>query len=264
VNWPEKMQTILGEMRAMERIVVGFSGGVDSAVVAALAYQAVGAEALAVTAVSETLAGRELEEAKELAKEIGIAHELMHFSELDDPNFRENTSSRCFFCQSMRFDHLRQIAERAGVEVLASGTNADDVGDDRPGLKAMTARGIYQPLLIHGVTKVEVRQMARELNLSVWDKPAAACLSSRIPHGTEVTFERLKRIELGEDVLHSYGFTHSRVRDHKGVARLELHPKDWERLLLDATKDAVVRELKSAGFRTVLLDLCGYRPAGKQ
>lgn len=264
VNWPEKKQAILAEMRDMERIVVGFSGGVDSAVVAALAFQAVGEQALAVTAVSETLAGRELEEAKDLAKEIGIAHELMHFSELDDPDFRKNTSSRCFFCQSMRFDHLRKIAERAGVDVLASGTNADDIGDDRPGLAAMTARGIYQPLLSYGVTKIEVRQIARELGLSVWDKPAAACLSSRIPHGTEVTFERLKRIELGEDVLHSYGFTHSRVRDHKGVARLELDPNDWGKLLSAGIKDAVIRELKSAGFQTVLLDLCGYRPAGKQ
>ncbi len=261
------INAIEAEIQGMGQLVVAFSGGVDSAVVAALAKRALGDRALAVTAVSETLSGRELDEAKALAQEIGIAHELMTFSELDDARFRENTNARCFFCQSMRFDHLRQIADRMQIEVLASGTNADDTGDDRPGLVAMAQRGIYQPLLKHNVSKAQVREMARELGLSVWDKPAAACLSSRIPHGTEVTFERLKRIELGEDVLHSYGFRHCRVRDHNAIARLELSEAETRRLLSPEFADgreAIIREIRAAGFKRVVVDLCGYRPAGKQ
>ena len=259
-----RIDAIVDEMRAHERIVVAFSGGVDSAVVAALAFRAVGDRARAVTAVSETLSGRELDEAVQVATEIGIPHETLRFSELDSPDFRQNTTARCFFCQSMRFDHLQVIADRIGASVLASGTNADDVGDDRPGLAAMEARGIYQPLLKHAVAKSEVRDMARALGLSIWDKPAAACLSSRIPHGLEVTHERLKRIELGEDVLHSYGLRHCRVRDHDGLARIEVAPEELEKVLEPARRDAIVRELKSAGFRRVVVDLCGYRAAGRQ
>lgn len=252
-------ERIMDEMREMGRIVVAFSGGVDSSVVAALAQRALGDNALAVTAVSETLAGRELEEAKEIAGEIGIRHELMAFSELDDDRFKENTSSRCFFCQSMRFDHLRTIADRTGAEVLASGTNFDDLGDHRPGLKAMEARRIYQPLLEHKVTKVGVRAIAKDLGLTVWDKPAAACLSSRIPHGLEVTFDRLKRIELAEDVLHSYGFRQFRVRAHADVARIELAPDEMPTILKSELLRAISREVKRAGFRRVTLDLSGYR-----
>lgn len=252
-------QTIIGEIESMGQIVVAFSGGVDSAVVAALAYRALGDQALAVTAVSETLAGRELEEAKEIAKEIGIRHELMQFSELDDERFKENTSSRCFFCQSMRFDHLRTIAERTNTAVLASGTNFDDLGDHRPGLKAMAERRIYQPLLEHKVTKVGVREIAKELGLSVWDKPAAACLSSRIPHGLEVTFDRLKRIELGEDILFGYGFRQFRVRAHGDLARIELAPEEMQKILDPTLLRTISNEVRKAGFGRVTLDLAGYR-----
>lgn len=259
-----QIDAITAEMTALERIVVAFSGGVDSAVVAALAFRALGDNARAVTAVSETLAGRELDEARRLAAEIGIAHETMVFSELDSDQFRQNTNARCFFCQSMRFDHLRQIADRVGADVLASGTNADDVGDDRPGLAAMEARQIYQPLLRHGVTKTDVRAIAQHLGLSVWDKPAAACLSSRIPHGLAVTSERLRRIELAEDVLHSYGFRHCRVRDHDGLARIEVDPAELPRLLETGRFGAIRREMKFAGFRRVTVDAMGYRAAGKQ
>lgn len=260
----QTIQAITDEMRGHGQLVVAFSGGVDSAVVAALAHRALGDAARAVTAVSETLSGRELDEAILLAREIGIAHETLVFSELDSDDFRQNTAARCYFCQSMRFDHLRTIADRVGAEVLASGTNADDVGDDRPGLAAMEARQIYQPLLKHGVAKAGVREMARALGLSVWDKPAAACLSSRIPHGLEVTRERLRRIELGEDVLRSYGFRHCRVRDHDGLARIEVGPEDLERVLEPARLAAISRELRLAGYRRVTVDICGYRAAGKQ
>lgn len=259
----QKIEAILAEMGGMEKIVVAFSGGVDSALVAALARKALGENTWAVTAVSETLAGRELEEARQLAREIGIRHELIEFSELDDERFRANTPSRCFFCQSMRFDEIRKIAERVECEVLASGTNASDAGDHRPGLAAMKERRIYQPLLEHGVTKDEVREMARELGLTVWDKPAMACLSSRIPHGIEVTTERLRRIESAEEILHEAGFKQFRVRDHDGLARLEISPDEIGRLWQDGLHNrglpAMAEQIVAAGFRKVCLDLLGYR-----
>lgn len=254
-----RAEAILGEMRAMDGLVVAFSGGVDSAVVAALAHRALGERAVAVTAVSETLAGRELAEAKALAAEIGIRHELVSFSELDDPRFRANTPSRCFFCQSMRFDQLAQIARRVDCDVLASGTNASDAGDHRPGLKAMADRQVYQPLLDHGVDKAGVRAIARWLGLSVWDKPAAACLSSRIPHGLEVTDDRLRRIERAEEVLHDAGFVQFRVRDHDGLARLEVAPGELDRLLDPALLGRIATGVRRAGFDRVTVDLAGYR-----
>lgn len=254
-----KMDAIVAEMAGMGRMVVAFSGGVDSSLVAALAYKALGEQALAVTAVSETLAGRELEEAREIAREIGIRHEFIKFSELDDPRFRENTSSRCFFCQSMRFEEIRKIAESVDCDVLASGTNQSDTGDHRPGLEAMKIQKVYQPLLRYEVTKEEVRQMARALGLSVWSKPAMACLSSRIPHGLEVTVERLRRIERGEEVLHGLGFVQYRVRDHDGLARLEIAVEELDRALEPGVLKQLVAGVKAAGFEAVCLDMMGFR-----
>lgn len=255
----EKVDAIVEEMRSFGSLVVAFSGGVDSAVVAALGYRALGDEARAVTAVSETLAGRELEEAREVAEEIGIPHELIQFSELENPRFRENNPSRCFFCQSMRFDEIRGIAEKLGVKVIASGTNASDPGDHRPGLDAMRERGVYQPLLRQDVEKEEVRAMARLLGLSVWDKPAMACLSSRIPHGLEVTRERLQRVERAEDALHALGFRQFRVRAHGELGRVEIDPSEMERAIVPAMRRRLGEAVRAAGFSRAVLDLSGFR-----
>jgi uncharacterized protein len=255
----QKVDAILEQMGAMDKIVVAFSGGVDSTVVAALAKRAVGDGATAVTAVSETLAGRELEESKEIAAEIGIEHRLIEFSELDDPRFRENTSARCFFCQSMRFDQLRSIAEAIDCDVLASGTNFSDIGDHRPGLEAMAERRVYQPLLDHEVDKQGVREIAKWLGLSAWDKPAKACLSSRIPHGLEVTDERLRRIERAEEILHVHDFRQFRVRDHDGLARLEVAPDEMARLLEPARLREIAAGVREVGFDAVTVDMRGYR-----
>lgn len=254
-----KVETILDEMADMDRLVVALSGGVDSSTVAALAFEALGGRAVAVTALSETLPQRELEEARHVAREIGIRHELISFSELDDARFRENTAARCYFCQSMRFEQLRAIADRMGGALLASGTNQSDTGDHRPGLKAMKEQGVYQPLLLHEIGKRDVRRIARGLGLSVWDKPAKACLSSRIPHGLEVTEERLRRIERGEEVLYAHDFRQFRVRDHDGLARIEVAPDEQHRLLEPSLLRRVAREVRQAGFHTVTVDLAGYR-----
>lgn len=252
-----RRDAILEEMRSLGRIVIAFSGGVDSAVVAALAQVAIPGNCLAATAVSETLAGRELEEACELAREIGLPHELVAFSELDDQRFVENSSSRCFFCQSMRFSQMRELAKRVGFEVVASGSNFSDLSDHRPGLKAMVEQGVYQPLLRHEVTKAEVRALAKDLGLSVWDKPAKACLSSRIPHGLHVTQERLRRVERAEDSLHELGFVQYRVRDHGGVARVEIAAEEMPRALGHTRQ--ISTGVLAAGFSSVSLDLVGYR-----
>lgn len=255
----QKVDAILAEMKEMGQIVVGFSGGVDSAVVAALALRALGDGATAVTALSETLAGRELDEAKQVAREIGIQHEFVRLSELDDPRFRANTSARCFFCQSMRFSHLGKVAEQLGCEVLASGTNFSDLGDHRPGLKAMEEKKVYQPLLNHQIDKDGVRQIARWLGLTVWDKPAMACLSSRIAHGLEVTNDRLRRIELAEECLHALNFQEFRVRDHDGLARVEVAAAEMERLLDAPILRQIAQRIRDAGFDRVTVEMAGFR-----
>ncbi len=254
-----KVDTIVDEMHRMKRIVIALSGGVDSSTVAALARRALGDNATAVTALSETLPQRELEDARHIATEIGIRHRLIEFSELASEQFRENTGRRCYFCQSMRFDQLRDIAKQIDAPVLASGTNYSDTGDHRPGLQAMAEQNIYQPLLEHEILKEEVRQIARWLGLSVWDKPAKACLSSRIPHGLEVTEERLQRIEAAEDVLHDRGFHQFRVRDHDGLARIEVGPDEMQALLDTDELRTIARKIRAAGFEEVTVDMSGYR-----
>ena len=259
----KKIDQIVAQMRELDQdVLVAFSGGVDSAVVAALAYRALGDRSLAVTAVSETLASRELDEAVSIAQEIGITHKTIAFSELDDKRFVENTSARCFFCQSMRFSQLQAMGEKLGYEVVASGSNASDLGDHRPGLKAMAQLHVYQPLLEHDVDKETVRQMAKEMGLSVWDKPAAACLSSRIPYGTSVTTARLQRVEDAENVLYSHGFKHFRVRDHGGVARVEISTIELDDALSPTMLRKISKGVLRAGFDHVTLDLVGYRTGG--
>ncbi len=257
IDLQRRFDAIVAEMAELPSIVVAFSGGVDSSLVAAMAHRALGDRAVAVTAVSETLAGAELEEAKEIAASLGIRHELVSFSELDDPRFVKNDASRCFFCQSMRFDQLQRLADELGCEVLASGTNRDDAGDHRPGLRAMAQRRVYQPLLDHGVGKGEVRQMAKLAGLEVWNKPAKACLSSRIPHGLSVTNERLRRIERAEDALAARGFAEFRVRDHDGVARIEVSPAEMPALFGQLT--GIAADIRGAGFDVVTVDLEGFR-----
>jgi uncharacterized protein len=254
------LDAILADLAARGSVLVAYSGGVDSAVVAALAFRAVGERALAVTAAAETLAGTELDHARRLAAEIGIRHEVVTYSELDDPEFVANPSHRCYVCQGMRMGTMVRLAAERGYAVVCDGTNASDPGPDRPGLKAVQESGVYSPLLAHGIDKAVTREIARSLSLSAWDRPANACLSSRIPHGQLVTLGKLRRIEAAEDVLMGAGFRVVRVRHDRGAARVEVAPDEVARLA--ASWSEVEPRLRALGFEQVAFDPQGYRRGG--
>ncbi|KAB1192714.1 ATP-dependent sacrificial sulfur transferase LarE [Haloferax sp. MBLA0076] len=243
-----------------ESVLVAFSGGVDSSVVAALAHDALGDDAVACTAKSETLPEAELDDAKRVADEIGIQHIVVEFSELDNPDFVVNDDDRCYHCRTMRLGRMYEAARERGIETVCDGTNASDPGEGhRPGLRAVEELEVISPLLAHGITKDEVRAIADEYDLSVADKPSMACLSSRIPTGLEVTEARLSRVEQAENVLRTWGFEQFRVRDHNGLARIEVAPEELERALDPDFVRAARDHIKDVGFDHVTLDLHGYR-----
>ncbi len=248
------------KLAAADGVLVAFSGGVDSAVVAALAHDALGENAVACTARSETLPAAELDDARRVAAEIGIRHDVVTFSELDDPNFVENDGDRCYHCRTMRLGEMYDRARELGIGTVCDGTNADDPGEGhRPGLRAVEELNVGSPLLDAGITKAEVRAIADAYGLSVADKPSMACLSSRIPTGLAVTEERLSRVETAERLLREWGFEGFRVRDHDGLARVEIAPDELERALDPAFAEAVHEHLTDLGFEYVTLDMAGYR-----
>jgi uncharacterized protein len=254
------IDSLVADLAARGSALVAYSGGVDSAVVAALAHRALGDRSLAVTAAAETLAGAELDHARRLAAEIGMRHEVVTYNELDDPEFVANPSYRCYVCQGMRMDTMVRLAAGRGYAVVCDGTNASDPGPDRPGLRAVRERGVYSPLLAHGVSKEATRAIALALGLSVWDRPANACLSSRIPHGQVVTLGKLRRVEAAEDVLAGAGFRVVRVRHDQGAARVEVGPDEVSRLA--EIWGELEPRLRSLGFERVAYDPRGYRRGG--
>jgi pyridinium-3,5-biscarboxylic acid mononucleotide sulfurtransferase len=255
-----KIEGARADLAERDGVLVAFSGGVDSSAVAALAYDALGEDAVACTAKSETLPEAELEDAKRIAEEIGIRHELVEFSELESEAFVENDNDRCYHCRTMRLGEMLDAARELGVETVCDGTNADDPGaGHRPGLRAVEELEIHSPLLAHDISKADVREIAAHYGLSVADKPSMACLSSRIPTGLEVTEDRLARVERAESLLRQWGFDQFRVRDHDGLARIEVSPDELDRAL-DSEFVVTVREaLTELGFDHVTLDLHGYR-----
>jgi uncharacterized protein len=240
------------------KVGVAFSGGVDSTLLLKLASDACGrGNILALTAVSPTLPERERTGAREMAQHLGVEQLELEADELDDPTFRTNPPDRCYHCKRYRFQVLRQAAAERGFGQLIEGTNLDDLADYRPGLRASEEAGIRRPLLEAGLGKAEIRELSRRLGLPGWDRPAAACLASRLPYGMEITAARLQQVEQAEDFLLSLGFSPVRVRHHGDVARLEVAPEERARLL--AQSGEVQGALEGLGFRFVALDLAGYR-----
>jgi uncharacterized protein len=256
----EKADAARDALQSRDGVVVAFSGGVDSSVVAALAHDALGDRAVACTAKSETLPGSELDDARRVAEEIGIRHEVVEFSELDNPDFVVNDGERCYHCRTMRLGKMYEAAREMGIDTVCDGTNASDPGEGhRPGLRAVEELEVLSPLLAHDIEKSEVREIADAYGLSVADKPSMACLSSRIPTGLEVTEERLGRVEKAERLLRTWGFSQFRVRDHDGLARIEVSHDELEAALNVDFVEAAREHMTDLGFDHVTLDLHGYR-----
>jgi uncharacterized protein len=251
---------LLATLKGYGRVAVAFSGGVDSTVVAQAARDALGDAALAVTAVSESLAEGEREEAEALARRIGIRHRLIRTEEFADPNYLRNHPDRCYFCKSELYGRLAGLLGALGADVIASGANADDLGDHRPGMRAAGEHGVRHPLLECGLNKAAVRDLARAWGLPIFDKPATPCLSSRIAYGESVTPERVAMIDRAEQWLRQRGFRLLRVRYHKGdMARIEVPIDELPRLAGPELRGELARAFHALGFRYVTLDLEGFR-----
>jgi uncharacterized protein len=251
---------VIERIRPYESLVVALSGGVDSAVLLALSREALGRQSvLAITAVSDSLPRRDLDDARLVSTRLGVEHLLVETAEMALPEYRANDGNRCFYCRNELFRVLRKVARDRGIAEIAYGAIKDDMGDYRPGMKAAAAWGIRAPLMEAGVDKQTVRQIAASLGLTVDSKPAAACLASRIPKGMEVTEERLKSVELAEEALRGLGFGQLRVRHHGDVARIELEDEGLVRLADPALRARVVEAVRKAGFRFCAIDLEGYR-----
>ena len=247
---------------AMDSVLVAYSGGIDSTFVLKVAHDQLGDSAVGITAISPTFPAVELETATRVAKEIGARHELIETDQLTIPAFTANDASRCFHCKTDLYQLMGKLSALRAQSVVVDGTNLDDLGDDRPGITAAREWGVRSPLVEAGLTKADIRSLARDLGLSNWDKPAAACLSSRIPRGITITREKLSRVEQAEDVLLAEGFRHCRVRDHGEIARIEVGQNELARMLDGERGTRISRRMKALGFRFVTIDLEGYRPGG--
>jgi len=255
----EKFEQLIALFREMEQALIAYSGGVDSTLVAKIAFDVLGDRALAVTAVSPSLLPEELEDAKIQAATIGIPHKIVQTHEMENPNYTSNPVNRCYFCKSELHDTLKPLALELGYPYVVDGVNADDLHDYRPGIHAAKERGARSPLAEIGVTKLEVRQLSQQLGLPWWDKPAQPCLSSRFPYGEEITVAKLQRVGRGEIYLRKLGWENLRVRSQGDTARIELPPEQIKEFVLTTDLQILISAFQDLGFIYVTLDLEGYR-----
>jgi uncharacterized protein len=240
-------------------VIVAFSGGADSAYVAYIAHQELGSNMLAVTADSDSYAEFQLTDALEFTRRFGIPHEVIETEEIEVEEYRNNPPDRCYYCKRELHTDLRGLADERGFAAICDGNNLDDTGDFRPGRKAAAELGVVSPLIESGITKAELRFLSRRAGLPTWDRPASACLSSRVPYGMEVTPEKLRVIERGEDALRDLGFVVFRLRHHGDLARVEISPEELPHALSIEMAAEITSRLKALGFKYVTLDLEGYR-----
>ncbi len=258
-----KLEQLRGFIRetGKDGVVIAFSGGVDSSTLAAVSYEVLGGKAVAVIAKSPTYTSEELETAKRVAKEIGIKLFIIETNELQNEDFSRNPENRCYYCKKELLKHLSDFARELGFKAVFEGTNFSDLNDHRPGFKAVTeAKGVYSPWMLNKFTKDEIRQVAKQMRLSVHDKPALACLASRIPFNEKITAEKLTRIDKAEQVVKALtGVKQVRVRDHNGLARIEVGKTERALLCRVDVLDKVSECLKELGFKYVTFDLDGYQ-----
>ncbi len=255
----EKLEQLKAIFGGTEQALIAYSGGVDSTLVAKIAYDVLGDRALAVTAISPSLLPEELEDAKIQAATIGIPHKIVQTHEMENPNYTSNPVNRCYFCKSELHDTLKPLAIKLGYPYVVDGVNADDLHDYRPGIQAAKERGARSPLAEVGVTKAEVRQLSQQLGLPWWDKPAQPCLSSRFPYGEEITVAKLQRVGRAEIYLRNLGLKNLRVRSEEDTARIELPPEEIKEFVLTTDLQSIVSAFQELGFVYVTLDLEGYR-----
>jgi len=252
----ERLEAIL---RGLESVVVGFSGGVDSAYLAYIANRTLGRKALSVTAVSPSYPTFQKKETAEFVEVFGLNHLIVESEELDNPAYRENAPNRCYFCKSELFSKLEVLAQERGFKAVIDGTNYDDLGDFRPGRRAAAEHSVRSPLLDAQMTKLDIRQLSRRAGLPTWDKPALPCLSSRFPYGTSISAERLSLVDRGEEILRNFGFHIFRVRFHEELVRLEFSPEELPKALNLTMVEILRTKFKELGFKYVTVDLEGYR-----